>query len=254
MLSTLFQTPKKLLSIYFTAGYPKLDDTTTIITALEKSGVDFIEIGMPFSDPLADGPVIQHSSTVAIENGMSAHLLFEQLSGIRGSVTIPLIIMGYFNTMMQFGVEKFLKKCKEVGIDGLIIPDLPVDVYISDYRQMFESNGVSAIFLVTPQTPEERIRKIDSVSTGFIYLVSSAAITGNNSGFTEAQREYFERIYKMRLRNPLVAGFGIHDRSTFEAATEFTSGAIVGSAFIRHLDQSGTDAIGNFIRQFDYID
>lgn len=249
-LSNISRSEKKLLSIYFTAGFPRLDDTVKIIRALEKSGVDFIEIGLPFSDPLADGPVIQHSSSVAIENGMTARLLFGQLRGIRENVRIPLIVMGYFNTMLQFGVDNFLRECSEAGIDALIVPDLPLDVYMSEYRTTFESFGIRMIFLVTPQTSEERIRKIDSVSNAFIYLVSSAAITGNSSDFSKKQSDYFRRIRDMELQNPVVAGFGIHDRSTFEAATEYTSGAIVGSAFIRHLEDSGINSIPDFVQRF----
>lgn len=250
-LSQIFQSNKKLLSVYFTAGFPKLDDTTTILSDLEKSGVDFIEIGLPFSDPLADGPVIQHSSTIAIENGMTAKLLFEQLEHIRSSVKIPLIIMGYFNTMLQFGVENFLAKCSEIGIDGLILPDLPVEIYVSEYKTLFESAGIPMMFLVTPQTSPERIREIDSVSNAFIYLVSSAAITGNAHDFGQKQTDYFKRVSDMKLKNPLITGFGIHDKSTFEAATKFTSGAIVGSAFIRFLEKNGSDRIGEFVQQFD---
>ncbi|RZJ69728.1 tryptophan synthase subunit alpha [Flavobacterium sp.] len=249
-LSNLFHSDKKLLSVYFTAGFPNLDDTTKIISELEKSGVDFVEIGLPFSDPLADGPVIQHSSTVAIENGMTAKLLFDQLRNIRESVDIPLMIMGYFNTMLQFGVENFLEKCSEVGIDGLIVPDLPVDVYVSDHKSMFESHGIPMVFLVTPQTSNERIRQIDSVSDGFIYLVSSAAITGNASEFGQKQSDYFKRVSNLKLKNPLVTGFGIHDKSTFELATEFTRGAIVGSAFIRHIEKNGLETISHFVQNF----
>lgn len=249
-LSKIFNSDKKLLSIYFTAGFPAVDDTVKIITELEKNGIDFIEIGLPFSDPLADGPVIQHSSTVAIRNGMTAKLLFEQLSGIRTSVKIPLLIMGYFNSVLQFGVENFVRKCAETGIDGLIIPDLPFDIYASDYENIFEKYGLSMVFLVTPQTSDARIRQIDSLSTSFIYLVSSAAITGNSSDFGKIQDDYFSRISDMKLKNPCVTGFGIHDTSTFAAATKFTSGAIVGSAFIRHLEKSGVDSIDRFVQQF----
>lgn len=249
-LSKIFSSDKKLLSIYFTAGFPEIDDTVKIITELEKNGIDFIEIGLPFSDPLADGPIIQHSSTVAIENGMTAKLLFEQLTGIRESVKIPLLIMGYFNSILQFGVENFVQKCAEVGIDGVIIPDLPFEIYASDYQNIFERYGLSMVFLVTPQTSDARIRQIDSLSTSFIYLVSSAAITGNSSDFGKNQDDYFRRISDMKLKNSCVTGFGIHDKNTFTAATKFTSGAIVGSAFIRHLEKSGVDSIDRFVQQF----
>ncbi|MEO9892432.1 tryptophan synthase subunit alpha [Aurantibacter sp.] len=240
------QEDKKLLSIYFTAGYPKLNDTVTIIQELEKNGVDMIEIGLPFSDPLADGPTIQASSTTALKNGMTTEVLFNQLAGIRKSVAIPLIIMGYFNPMMQYGVEAFCKKCKEVGIDGLIIPDLPVDVYNEEYRETFEKYSLKNVFLITPQTSEERIHFIDSVSDGFIYMVSSASVTGSKLGFDNEQTDYFERIAAMNLKNPQVVGFGIKDSETFQQATKSTKGAIIGSAFIKHLTEKGINSISDF--------
>ncbi len=238
----------KLLSIYFTAGYPSHEDTMQIIRDLEKNGVDFIEIGLPFSDPLADGPTIQESSTRALKNGMTTSKLFEQLKDIRKSVNIPLIIMGYFNPILQFGVEKFCRKCKEVGIDGLIIPDLPVDVYNEEYRSVFEENDLTNIFLITPQTSEERINFIDSVSNGFIYMVSSASVTGSTKGFGEETKEYFKRISEMQLNNPQIIGFGISDKESFEQASQFSKGAIIGSAFIKHLNSSGTGNIAEFVK------
>ncbi|GAA4242998.1 MULTISPECIES: tryptophan synthase subunit alpha [Winogradskyella] len=238
---------KKLLSIYFTAGYPNTNDTVTIIENLEKSGVDMLEIGLPFSDPLADGPTIQASSTEALKNGMTSALLFEQLKDIRKTVSIPLIIMGYFNPMLQYGVEAFCKKCQEVGIDGLIIPDLPVDVYHSEYKSTFEKYGLINVFLITPQTSDERIRYIDSVSNGFIYMVSSASVTGSNSGFGEEQTNYFKRIADMKLKNPQIVGFGISNNETFKQATAYGKGAIIGSAFIKHLTENGIDAIDDFV-------
>ncbi len=238
---------KKLLSIYFTAGYPNLEDTTKIIRDLETSGVDFIEIGLPFSDPLADGPTIQESSTKALKNGMTTTKLFDQLKGIRETVKIPLIIMGYFNPMLQFGVEKFCQKCQEAGIDGLIIPDLPVDVYNEEYKAIFEHYGIINIFLITPQTSEERIRFIDSVSGGFIYMVSSASVTGSTKGFGEDTQAYFKRISSMNLKNPQIIGFGINDKETFNQATEFAAGAIIGSAFVKHLTIKGTNKTSSFI-------
>jgi len=238
---------KKLLSIYFTAGFPHLDDTLTIIQSLEKSGVDMIEIGLPFSDPLADGPTIQDSSTKALKNGMSTERLFDQLKDIRKTVSIPLIIMGYFNPMLQYGVEAFCQKCQETGIDGLIIPDLPVDVYHEQYQQIFDHYGLANIFLITPQTSEERIRFIDSVSSGFIYMVSSASTTGAQSGFGEVQTTYFNRIAQMQLKNPQIVGFGISNNDTFMQATEHAKGAIIGSAFIKHLSNYGTAGIQDFI-------
>ena len=240
------QEDKKLLSIYFTAGYPNLDDTVTIIQNLEKSGVDMIEIGLPFSDPLADGPTIQDSSTKALKNGMTSELLFKQIKDIRETVSIPLIIMGYFNPMLQYGVEAFCKKCQEVGIDGLIIPDLPVDVYHDEYKSTFEKYGLINVFLITPQTSEERIRFIDSVSDGFIYMVSSASTTGAKTGFGNEQSNYFERIANMNLKNPQIVGFGISNNETFTQATKQAKGAIIGSAFIKHLTKNGVSAIDAF--------
>ncbi len=242
------QEDKKLLSIYFTAGYPKLDDTVTIIKNLEEAGVDMIEIGLPFSDPLADGPTIQASSTQALKNGMTTELLFDQLKKIRDSVTIPLIIMGYFNPMLQYGVEEFCQKCQEIGIDGLIIPDLPVDVYHDEYQAIFEKYGLINVFLITPQTSDERIRFIDSISNGFIYMVSSASTTGAKTGFGDEQTNYFKRIANMNLKNPQIVGFGISNNETFLQATESTKGAIIGSAFIKNLSKSGVDSIDAFAK------
>lgn len=238
---------KKILSIYFTAGYPQLHDTVSIVENLERNGVDMIEIGLPFSDPLADGPTIQDSSTAALKNGMNSELLFHQLKDIRKTVSIPLIIMGYFNPILQYGVEAFCEKCREVGIDGLIIPDLPVDVYHETYEPIFKSYGLFNIFLITPQTSEERIRYIDSVSNGFIYMVSSASTTGTKEGFGVEQKTYFERVAKMNLKNPQVVGFGISNHETFSAATKYAKGAIIGSAFIKYLKKTGTDNIEEFV-------
>lgn len=239
---------KKLLSIYFTAGYPNLDDTTTIIKNLEESGVDMIEIGLPFSDPLADGPTIQASSTQALKNGMTTDVLFNQLKDIRKTVSIPLIIMGYFNPMLQYGVEAFCKKCQEIGIDGLIIPDLPVDVYNEQYKSIFEKYGLVNVFLITPQTSKERIQFIDSISNGFIYMVSSASVTGGSNGFGEQQTNYFKRVENMKLKNPQIVGFGISNNETFNQATTYAKGAIIGSAFIKHLSKNNVNKIEGFIK------
>lgn len=239
---------KKLLSIYFTAGYPQIEDTVSIIEDLEKNGVDMIEIGLPFSDPLSDGPTIQASSTQALKNGMTTEMLFDQLKNIRETISIPLIIMGYFNPMMQYGVEAFCKKCQEIGIDGLIIPDLPVDVYHDTYQHIFEKYGLVNVFLITPQTSETRIRYIDSVSKGFIYMVSSASVTGSQSGFGDEQTQYFERISKMNLKNPQIIGFGISDNRSFAQATQFAKGAIIGSAFIKFLSHNGISPINKFVK------
>ena len=239
---------KKLLSIYFTAGYPDLNDTVKIIQDLEKSGVDMIEIGLPFSDPLADGPTIQESSTAALKNGMTTKLLFEQLKDIRKTVSIPLIIMGYFNPMMQYGVEAFCAKCQEIGIDGLIIPDLPVAEYHEHYQETFKKYGLSNIFLITPQTSDERIKFIDSVSDGFIYMVSSASTTGAKNTFGDEQQHYFERIAALDLKNPQIVGFGISNKETFTQATKTAKGAIIGSAFIKHLTHNGVETVNEFVK------
>ncbi|WP_104734513.1 tryptophan synthase subunit alpha [Hanstruepera ponticola] len=241
------QEDKKLISIYFTAGYPNLNDTTTIIKNLEKSGVDMIEIGLPFSDPLADGPTIQASSTQALKNGMTTEVLFNQLQDIRKSVSIPLIIMGYFNPILQYGIEAFCKRCQEIGIDGLILPDLPVDVFVEQYKATFEKYGLINVFLITPQTSDERIRYIDSVSNGFIYMVSSASTTGAKLGFGVEQTNYFKRIADLNLNNPQIVGFGISNHKTFNQATQYAKGAIIGSAFVKFIKKSPLDNIENFI-------
>lgn len=241
------QEDKKLLSIYFTAGYPNINDTISTIQNLEKSGVDMIEIGLPFSDPLADGPTIQASSTQALKNGMTTEVLFNQLKDIRKTVKIPLIIMGYFNPMLQYGVESFCEKCQEIGIDGLIIPDLPVDVYHEYYKSIFETYGLINVFLITPQTNDERIRYIDSISNGFIYMVSSASTTGAKTGFGDEQTAYFERIANMNLNNPQIVGFGISNNDTFRQATKYAKGAIIGSAFVKYVKTEGINTIDKFV-------
>jgi tryptophan synthase alpha chain len=248
-ISQKLQEKQNILSIYFSAGYPSLDDTAGIIEQLEKSGVDLIEIGLPFSDPLADGPTIQNSATEALKNGMSTQLLFEQLKDIRKTVQIPLITMGYFNPIIQYGVEKFCQKCAEIGIDGLIIPDLPLAIYIDEYKALFEKYGLVNVLLITPQTSESRIRLIDSVSEGFIYTVSSASVTGGSAGFGNAQEDYFKRIQDMDLKNPQLIGFGIHDNETFTQASTFAKGGIIGSAFIKYLTENGVDKIDDFVKE-----
>jgi len=239
---------KKLLSIYFSAGYPKLNDTVEIIEKLQKNGVDMIEIGLPFSDPLADGPTIQESSTQALKNGMTSNVLFNQLKNIRKTVHIPLVLMGYFNPMLQYGVEKFCEKCAEVGIDGLIIPDLPVDVYHENYEEIFSKYGLINVFLITPQTSEERIQFIDKISKGFIYMVSSASTTGAKNSFGNIQSDYFKRIDAMKLKTPQIVGFGISNKETFTQATTFAKGAIIGSAFVKSLTENGIQGIDSFVR------
>jgi tryptophan synthase alpha chain len=239
-IQTLFKNKgEKILSVYFTAGYPESNDTVDIIEELELNGVDLIEIGIPFSDPVADGPVIQRSSEIALKKGMTLNLLFNQLENIRDHVSIPLIMMGYINPIMQYGIENFCRKCRNIGIDGTIIPDLPLDVYENDYKKLFENNNLLNIFLITPQTPDSRIRKIDSLSFGFIYMVSSSSTTGIKTNIIDSQSFYFERIKGMNLNAKLLTGFGISDRSSYDKACSYTNGAIIGSAFIKALSGEG---------------
>ena len=239
---------KKLLSIYFTAGFPQLEDTVPILEQLQEADVDMIELGLPFSDPLADGPTIQESSTQALRNGMTTDKLFTQLEGIRARIHVPLIVMGYFNPMMQYGVERFCKRCQEVGIDGLIIPDLPADVYHTQYQSLFQQYGLLNMFLITPQTPDERIRYIDQVSEGFIYMVSSAATTGAQGSFGDTQQHYFQRIADMKLQSKLLVGFGISNAKTYQSAVAHSQGAIIGSAFIKHLEANGNQSVLEFVK------
>lgn len=240
---------KNILNIYFTGGYPNLNDTETIILELEKAGADLIEIGMPYSDPLADGPTIQESGTAALKNGMTLDLLFQQVAVVRKQSNIPLIMMGYFNQMMQYGDMAFLEKCAEYGIDGLILPDMPLYVYEEKYKATFEKLNIGISFLITPQTSNERIKKIDELSKGFIYMVSSSAITGAKKGISQTQLDYFNRINGLQLQNPRLIGFGISDHETFSTACQYANGAIIGSAFIRALKASNniTQTIHNFI-------
>ena len=241
-LTQLFKDKKQdILNVYFTAGFPKRDDTEGVILALAENGVDLIEIGMPYSDPLADGPTIQQSGTKALENGMSLHLLFEQLKSARQKTEIPFVLMGYFNQVMRFGEAEFFKKCVESGVDGLILPDMPLHVYENDYQTMLADMNLKVSFLITPQTDAERIRKIDKLTTGFVYMVSSYAITGGNSGISDAQIEYFKGIERMKLRHPRLIGFGISDKTTFDIACQYAQGAIIGSAYIRALEHGNTE-------------
>jgi tryptophan synthase alpha chain len=243
-----FRENKKLLSIYFSAGFPNLEDTVPILKKLQTAGVDMVEIGLPFSDPLADGPTIQASSTQALHNGMTTEKLFSQLEGIRKHIEIPLVLMGYFNPMMQYGIEKFCSRCETIGIDGIIIPDLPVDVYHENYKALFDKHGLYNMFLITPQTSEARIKYIDKVSNGFIYMVSSASVTGAKSTFGNTQTEYFKRIATLKLKTPTVIGFGISDQETYKIACDQSRGAIIGSAFIEFLKKEGEEKIGSFIK------
>nr|WP_295935040.1 tryptophan synthase subunit alpha [uncultured Dyadobacter sp.] len=237
-----------LLNVYFTAGFPELNDTRRVLQALQDGGADLVEIGMPYSDPVADGETIQQSNDRALENGMSVRILFDQLQGMRESITVPVLLMGYINPVLQFGIEAFCAKCAEVGVDGLILPDMPMDVYLDEYKSIFDAHGLLNIFLVTPQTSEKRIRQIDEVSEGFIYTVSSASVTGSKSGVSGDMESYFERLDAMNLRNPRLIGFGIKDHDTFAKASSHAAGAIIGSAFIRVLQES-TD-LENDIKSF----
>jgi tryptophan synthase alpha chain len=251
-IDNLFQDKKNnVLSVYFTAGHPELTSTMPVLTELQNAGVDMVEIGMPFSDPLADGPVIQDSSSKALKNGMSILQLFEQLKDVRKSVSMPLLLMGYINPVMQYGVEDFCKKCKEIGIDGVILPDLPMDEYQENFQQYFKANNLRFIFLITPQTSPERVKMIDSVSEGFIYMVSSSATTGAKGSIGDEQIAYFDRIRSMNLKNPLVIGFGISNNQTFAKACQYANGAIVGSAFVKMLndDPNWKEGIKKFVAQ-----
>lgn len=236
-IDTLFSRKNKnVLNVYCTAGFPKLDSTVEVLQALEASGADLIEIGMPYSDPLADGPVIQQSSLVAIHNGMTLSVLFEQLNNIRQKVTVPIVLMGYMNPIMQYGLQKFCADAEAVGVDGVILPDLPMYEFEIEYRKLFEQHNLKFIFLVTPETGEDRIRKIDNLCSGFIYAVSSSSTTGNNKSIS-SQEGYFKKLQSMGLKNPILVGFGIKDKETFATACRYTNGAIIGSAYIKALDE-----------------
>ena len=250
-IKQLFATKKDILSIYYTAGYPNLGDTVSIAEELESSGADLLEIGFPYSDPVADGPIIQASSKNALDNGMDLKLLFEQLKDLRKTVSIPVLLMGYVNPLLQFGVENFCKACAEVGVDGCIVPDLPMVEYEELYAPIFAQYGLSNIFLITPQTSSERIQKIDGLSNGFIYLLSSSATTGQNLQVSDTTEAYFSRIAGLKLKNPLMIGFGISSKETFDKACQYANGAIIGSAFVKALD--GKDlrqSVGHFMREF----
>ena len=235
-ISTLFKsTQEPILNIYATAGYPNFGDTMLVLNALQEGGVDIIEIGMPYSDPVADGETIQQSNQISLDQGMTVAHLFEQLKNMRSSISVPVLLMGYINPVLQFGIERFCQKCQEVGIDGLILPDLPMAEYQQSYQSIFEQYGLFNIFLITPQTSDERIKQIDAVSEGFIYMVSSASTTGAKTGISTDQENYFKRIDDMKLKNPRLVGFGISDRESFIKASKGASGAIIGSAFVKLL-------------------
>lgn len=247
-IDQVFKDKENILNVYFTAGFPKLEDTVRIARSLELAGADMLEIGMPFSDPVADGPTIQASSQKALENGMTIEKLFDQLKHLREEVSIPVLLMGYINPVLQFGIENFCDKCVEVGVDGVIVPDLPMHEYLSSYAAVFKERGIHNIFLVSPNTSYERIRVIDEESGGFIYVVSSSSITGAKSGVQQGQIAYYERIQSMNLNTPQMIGFGISDHHTFKTACTYSSGAIIGSAFIKRLMEDSSDlSIKNFV-------
>jgi tryptophan synthase alpha chain len=229
---------KRVLNVYCTAGYPSLDSTMKVMGSLQKNGADIIELGMPYSDPLADGEVIQVSSIKALANGMNIAVLFDQIKDMRKSISIPVILMGYMNPILQYGFENFCKKAKEVGVDGLILPDLPLFEFEQSYGKIITENNLDFIFLVTPETPVDRIRKLDSLSNGFLYAVSSSATTGKDKDFNLVA-QYLQKLQAMQLKNPILVGFGIKDKATFDAATVHTQGAIIGSAYIQQLTKGG---------------
>jgi len=225
----------EVLNVYCTAGYPHLNSMPEVLASLQNNGADLIEIGMPYSDPLADGPVIQQSNLIALDNGMSIPVLFEQLKTIRENIHLPIILMGYMNPIMQFGLEHFCAAAESAGVDGIILPDLPMYEFETEYKQLFEKHHLRFIFLVTPETGEDRIRKIDGLSSGFLYAVSSSSTTGNNKAIQD-QSAYFKKLQDMQLKNPILVGFGIKDKATFQSACEYTNGAIIGSAYIKALE------------------
>lgn len=250
-INKLFESKhKEILSVFYTAGFPEKNDTVAIGTALEAAGADIIEIGIPFSDPIADGPTIQESNKVALDGGMTVTLLLEQVAKLRSQVNIPIILMGYLNPVMQYGVERFFKDASKAGVDGLILPDMPLEEYESEYRQLATSENLSVIFLISPATSESRIKRIDSISAGFIYAVSSSSTTGAKAAFSSEQQAYFKRLGDLKLQNPLLIGFGISNHKTWKQANEFAAGAIVGSSFISLLKQDkSSQAIQKFTQQ-----
>ncbi len=247
-IEELFQRKQRnVLNVYVTAGYPNLNDTITIMQALEANDADLIELGMPYSDPLADGPVIQQSSSIAIANGMTIETLFAQLKNMRASVSVPVILMGYMNPVLQYGFEKFCADAAAVGVDGLILPDLPEYEFETEYGAIIKQYGLDFIFLVTPETSEERIKKLDSLSSGFLYAVSSSSTTGGDKAFSPVQ-EYLQRLQSYQLHNPVLVGFGVKDKASFEAAAAYSNGAIIGSAFIKSLD--GVEDVNQVVKAF----
>ena len=247
------KTGEKLLSLYFCAGCPTLDGTAEVILAMQRRGISMIEVGIPFSDPLADGPVIQSAATQALKNGMTLSKLFGQLKAIKNQVEIPLVLMGYLNPILHYGIEAFCKSCEEAGVSGMIIPDLPFDDYLSTFKPVADRYDLRVIMLITPETSEERIRLIDANTDGFIYMVSSAAITGAQKSFDDAKQDYFRRINAMQLRNPRMIGFGISNRQTLQAAQDNAAGAIIGSKFVTLLNEAGGDANAALTTLFDCL-
>lgn len=249
-INDIFAKRDGLLSIYFTAGYPSVDDTMRVLTALQKGGVDFVEIGMPFSDPLADGPVIQRASLDSLKGGMSIAKLMGQLSGMRETITIPVVLMGYINPVMHYGVERFLDHCKERGVDGVILPDLPWDEYLAHYKKLFDERDIRFIPLIAPQTPDDRMRHIDADADGFIYMVASAGITGNIKTSEDYRTRYFEHVRALGLRNKRMIGFGVKDGAGFEHACAHANGAIIGTAFVKYIKEHGVsdESVAVFIK------
>jgi tryptophan synthase alpha chain len=250
-IDRLFENKKThILSIYFTAGHPELNSVVPIITALSDAGADLIEIGIPFSDPVADGPVIQKSDHIALTNGMSLNILFEQLKNIRKLVDLPLIFMGDINPVIRYGIEKFATDCNKTGIDGVIIPDLPLDIYLEEYKQHFTKHNLHNVFLVSPQTSNERLQQLDRETGGFLYMVAASATTGVRQGFADYQIQYFNRVKSLKLKSPRMIGFGISDHSSFEQTCQYSNGAIIGSAFVKALETGGSskENIQKFIK------
>lgn len=244
----LFERKKNgVLNVYCTAGYPNLNSTVQVMKALQDNGVDLIELGMPYSDPLADGPVIQASGSKALENGMTIAFLFEQLKNFRKEINLPVILMGYMNPVLQYGFEKFCADASALGIDGLILPDLPEFEFETEYGGIIKKYGLDFIFLVTPETSEERVRKLDELSSGFLYAVSSSATTGKDKDFTAVEK-YLQRLQSMKLKNPVLVGFGIKDKETFQSACQYANGAIIGTAFIKAIEN--TTNLENSVKQF----
>jgi len=249
LLNNVLNTKQdKLCSVFFSAGFPGLNDTKKIIQDLDTNGVDFIEVGLPYSDPMADGETIQYSSAVALKNGINLDIIFEQLKEVKGTVKAPLVLMGYLNQVLKYGEIKFCELCQECGIETVILPDLPMIEYENHYKALFAKYGISNVFLITPQTSEERILKIDEMSDSFIYVVASSSITGAKGEISQGQVDYFNRIKAMNLKSKLIVGFGISSKSTFDTACEYMNGAIIGSAFVNHLKNEGVDTIDQFVK------